>query len=160
MKKLTDKQKRFVEEYLIDYNATRAASKAGYAKKIARVQGSENLTKPDIKSEINKRLEKKRIENELTEKKIIKELEKIAFSDITNYYNNELEVKDIDELPKEFTAAIKEIVKIETNRGIRTTIKLYSKENALELLGKHLGIFKNEQTDNEYRITIKDETEE
>ncbi|MER8532102.1 terminase small subunit [Mesorhizobium sp. M1005] len=45
---LTDKQKRFVDEYLVDLNATQAAIRAGYSEKTARSVGSENLTKPDI----------------------------------------------------------------------------------------------------------------
>lgn len=46
--KLTPKQQRFVEEYLIDLNATQAAIRAGYSEKTAKVIGSENLSKPDI----------------------------------------------------------------------------------------------------------------
>lgn len=45
---LTDKQQRFVEEYLIDLNATQAAIRAGYSEKTAKEIGSENLTKPNI----------------------------------------------------------------------------------------------------------------
>ncbi len=51
-KKLTDKQQRFVEEYLVDLNATQAAIRAGYSKKTARDIGYENLTKPDIRAAI------------------------------------------------------------------------------------------------------------
>ena len=47
-KKLTDRQERFCREYIIDYNATDAAIRAGYSEKTARSIGSENLTKPDI----------------------------------------------------------------------------------------------------------------
>lgn len=47
-KKLTERQELFCREYVIDYNATQAAIRAGYSKKTARSQGSENLTKPDI----------------------------------------------------------------------------------------------------------------
>lgn len=55
--KLTEKQKRFCEEYLIDCNATQAAIRAGYSKKTAKVIGNENLTKPYIKSYIDQQLE-------------------------------------------------------------------------------------------------------
>ena len=51
-KQLTDKQERFVEEYLVDLNATQAAIRAGYSKKTARDIGYENLTKPDIRAAI------------------------------------------------------------------------------------------------------------
>lgn len=52
MSKLTDKQARFVEEYLIDLNATQAAIRAGYSEKTAYSIGQENLTKPDIAAAI------------------------------------------------------------------------------------------------------------
>ena len=52
MSKLTDKQERFVQEYLIDLNATQAAIRAGYSKKTAQVIGSENLAKPLIAERI------------------------------------------------------------------------------------------------------------
>ena len=51
-KNLTPKQQRFVDEYLIDLNATQAAIRAGYSKKTARQIGSENLSKPDIQAKI------------------------------------------------------------------------------------------------------------
>ena len=61
---LTDKQQRFVEEYLIDLNATQAAIRAGYSEKTAKSIGQENLTKPDIqkaieeaKNQVSKRTE-------------------------------------------------------------------------------------------------------
>ena len=52
MPELSEKQKRFVSEYLIDLNATQAAIRAGYSAKTARSVGSENLTKPDIAAAI------------------------------------------------------------------------------------------------------------
>jgi phage terminase small subunit len=54
--KLTPKQQAFVDEYLIDLNATQAAIRAGYSKKTAQVIGAENLVKPMVKEEIQKRL--------------------------------------------------------------------------------------------------------
>ncbi len=56
---MTDKQKRFCDEYLISLNATQAAIKAGYSKKTARAMGAENLTKPDIQKYIEERMAEK-----------------------------------------------------------------------------------------------------
>ncbi len=53
--KLTQKQRRFIDEYIITGNATQSAIKAGYSKKTARKIGQENLTKPDIKAELARR---------------------------------------------------------------------------------------------------------
>lgn len=58
-KKLTAKQQRFCDEYLIDLNATQAAIRAGYSKKTAKAIGNENLTKPDIKNYIEERMAEK-----------------------------------------------------------------------------------------------------
>ena len=57
--KLTAKQQRFCDEYLVDLNATQAAIRAGYSKKTAQVIGAENLTKPIIKEYIGKRMAEK-----------------------------------------------------------------------------------------------------
>ena len=58
-KKLTAKQQRFCDEYLIDLNATQAAIRAGYSKKTAGAIGTENLQKPSIKEYIEERMEEK-----------------------------------------------------------------------------------------------------
>lgn len=59
MAKMTAKQRRFCDEYLIDLNATQAAIRAGYSKKNANNIASENLAKPNIKDYINKRMSEK-----------------------------------------------------------------------------------------------------
>lgn len=62
MAKLTEKQKRFCDEYLIDLNATQAAIRAGYSKKTAKQIGQENLTKLVLKNYIQERLKQKESE--------------------------------------------------------------------------------------------------
>ena len=59
MAKMTDKQKRFCDEYLIDLNATQAAIRAGYSEKTARQIGTENLSKPSIDEYIKNRMAEK-----------------------------------------------------------------------------------------------------
>ena len=56
---MTEKQKLFCEEYLIDLNATQAALRAGYSEKTAYSIGNENLKKPEIQEYIQKRLKEK-----------------------------------------------------------------------------------------------------
>ena len=81
-KGLTDKQKIFVYEYLIDFNATQAAIRAGYSKDTAGAIGAENLKKPQIQQFLEKyqsdRSEKCGIKFDM----IIEELRKIGFADI------------------------------------------------------------------------------
>ena len=59
MAKLTAKQQRFCDEYLIDLNATQAAIRAGYSPKTANVIGAENLSKPSLKRYIDQRMAEK-----------------------------------------------------------------------------------------------------
>ncbi len=80
--RLTVNQKRFIEEYCSNgYNATQAAISAGYSKKTARETGYENLTKPHIKSEINKRLD----ELTLTAEQLTKRTADIAKGNLSDY---------------------------------------------------------------------------
>jgi len=78
--KLTDKQKRFCKEYVIDFNATRAAEAAGYSKKTARATASETLTKQYIQDEI-KRLTKKTTEKlEVSAERVVAELAQMGLT--------------------------------------------------------------------------------
>lgn len=80
MKKLTPKQSRFIEEYMVDLNATQAAIRAGYSKKTAAAIGAENLTKPKIAAEIEKRQAAISEKLEITQETVAQELGKIAFA--------------------------------------------------------------------------------
>ena len=79
--KFTVKEERFIEEYLKDFNATQAAVRSGYSKNTARQIGYENLTKPHIKAEIQKRLTEMNLGKEET-KKLITD---IATANVSNY---------------------------------------------------------------------------
>lgn len=72
---LTPKQSRFIDEYLIDLNATQASIRAGYSKKTAQQMGAENLRKPVISAEVKKRQGKAQERAEITVDDIIRELD-------------------------------------------------------------------------------------
>ena len=92
--KLTGKQARFCKEYVIDFNATRAAEAAGYSKNTARNIASENLTKPDIQDEIQ-RLTKKTTENlEVSAERVVEELAKMGLTDKDQLGDFTLDSKD------------------------------------------------------------------
>lgn len=153
--KLMPKQRRFVDEYLIDLNATQAAIRAGYSEKTAYSIGIQNLKKPEIQAEIQKRQNRLQNKLEITQEKVLRELAAIAFangSDFAKVVNDGLfaSVKMIptDELPPEKLPAI---AGIKANQyGVE--VKLHDKVKALELLGKYLGTFDGgpaqEQTEN------------
>jgi hypothetical protein len=80
-KKLTPKQERFVQEYLIDFNATQAAIRAGYSKNTAQEIGSQNLSKLMIQAKIRQKQAKIAEKFEITEDLIATELARNAFLD-------------------------------------------------------------------------------
>ena len=77
MAKLTAKQQRFVDEYLIDLNATQAAIRAGYSEKTAFSIGTENLRKPLIQKAIQQRKQAREQRTEITQDRVIQELSAI-----------------------------------------------------------------------------------
>ncbi len=141
MAKLTPKQKRFVDEYLVDLNATAAARRAGYSEKTACEQGSRLLANVKVQAAIQERQKKLQGKLEITQEAVLQELAAIAFANGTDFVTvtqaGLLAVKPTDEVAKEKLPAI---AGIKYNQlGIE--IKLHDKVRALELLGKHLGVF-------------------
>src|SRR5580704_12855584 len=84
--KMTPKQTRFVSEYLIDLNATKAAIRAGYSKKTAKSIGQENLTKPDIFKRISACQEILLAKNAITADNVLQELARLAFFDVRDLF--------------------------------------------------------------------------
>ena len=137
---ISDRQRIFVKEYCVDFNITRAARAAGYAKSSASNTGTSLLRKKEIQIAIRDELQQRLDRIEISQDMVITELAKIAFSDMkffARWNNNRVELLDSSELPEGTTACISEIS--ETTRGLR--IKLHDKRAALELLGRHLGLF-------------------
>lgn len=93
MSELTDKQKRFCEEYLVDMNGTQAAIRAGYSEKTANVIASENLTKPYINEYIKKMQEEARDRNKITVDFVINGIKDIAL--LGEHENNRLKAYDL-----------------------------------------------------------------
>nr|DAX93198.1 MAG TPA: Terminase small subunit [Caudoviricetes sp.] len=127
--KLTDKQKRFIEEYLVDLNATQAAIRAGYSAKTADVQGAQNLVK--LKSFIQEEQNKRSERVQITQDEVIRRL---------------LENADIASGKKPIV--LTQTRKTEDGKIIGDDVAQFvyepsSVNKALELLGKHLGMFTN-----------------
>ena len=153
---LTAKQQRFCDEYLVSLNSTSAAIKAGYSPKTAGVIGSENLKKPNIASYIKSRQVETSEKLECTKEIIIAELMKVGLSDVTNYVTIDegglIQAIPIDDMPENSTAALNSIsedrtimqTKDESEDIIlksKINFKMHDKVKALDLLGKHLGLF-------------------
>lgn len=140
---MTKKQKRFVEEYLIDLNATQAAIRAGYSPDTAKSIGSENLTKPDIQARIAKAMAERSKRTGVDADRVVAELAKIAFVNAEDVIDAETATVKPN-AAREDTAAIQSVkVKTFGEDGLEREIKMADKIKALELLGKHLGMFKD-----------------
>lgn len=141
---MTKKQKRFIEEYLIDLNATRAAIRAGYSPESAADIGCENLRKPDIRARIEKAMAERSKRTGVNADRVVMELAKIAFANATDVINME-DATLKEGAVEEDTAAILsvKVKKIPTKdgEGIEREIKMTDKIKALELLGRHLGMW-------------------
>ena len=139
---MTKKQKRFVEEYLIDLNATQAAIRAGYSPDTAGSIGGENLQKPEIANAIAKAMAERSKRTGINQDRVLQELAKIAFVNATEVIDPETATVKEDALPED-TAAIQSVkVKTFGEDGLEREIKMADKLKALELLGKHMGMFK------------------
>lgn len=139
---MTEKQERFVEEYLIDLNATQAAIRAGYSAKTANEQGSRLLTNVSIQQAISKAMAERSRRTGVSQDRVLRELARIGFAKITDILDPETaRIKDnasVDDL------ACIQSVKIRPNEwGTEREVRLCDKKAALELLGKHLGMFKD-----------------
>lgn len=143
---MTKKQKRFVDEYLIDLNITQAAIRAGYSPKTAYSIGSENLKKPEIRACIEKAMAERSKRTGINQDRIIIELAKIGLL-------NPKDLVDFDEATVKEEAAEEDLAAIASVRvkrfptkdgeGIEREIKMHDKIKALELLGRHFGMFKD-----------------
>ena len=142
---MTEKQKIFADEYLIDLNATRAYRKAYPSVKkdeTAAQAGSRMLRNVKVAEYIAERMQARQERTEITQDKVLEELAAIAFARATDY----AEVKDDQVIIKDTSGLsenqIKAIAGIKQGKfGIE--VKLNDKEKALELLGRHLGMFKD-----------------
>lgn len=140
---MTEKQKIFADEYLIDLNATRAyrvAYPSVKKDKTAKSAGSRMLTNVNVAKYIADRMEERQKRTEVTQDMVVQELAYSAFARATDYVevvNGIVKIKNTADLSEE---QIRAIAGIKTGaNGIE--IKLNDKEKALELLGRHLGMW-------------------
>lgn len=148
--KLTPKQAQFVREYLIDLNATQAAIRAGYSRNGAEVTGSQLLRNPKVGEAVNAASQKRAQRVEVTADEVLRELKRVALTDIRQAYTAGGRLKPISEMPEDIARAI---AGVETEElfeghgeereqvGDTVKVKFWPKVQALELLGKHLKLF-------------------
>ena len=142
MANLTPKQQRFVEEYLIDLNATQAAIRAGYSEKTAKEIGSENLTKPNIAKAIEEAQNKRTEQTQIDAAYVLKRLVEIDQMDVLDIMDDQMRIRPVNEWPKIWRQYISNIetISMDDGEGWLKKIKWPDKVKNLELLGKHVSV--------------------
>jgi len=141
---LTDMQKRFVDEYLIDLNATQAAIRAGYSANTAQEQGSRLLSNVIVREALNKAIARQSKRTGVTADRVIREFARIGFANVGQILDD-CNGGLLDGLSEDDTAAISSVktklLKVQDDNVImEREIKFHDKTKALEMLAKHLGI--------------------
>ena len=152
---MTKAQKRFCDEYLIDLNATRAY-KVAYPntkkEETASSNGSRMLRNDKVQKYISEKIKEREKRTEVTQDRVINELAKIAFMDIRKLYTENGKLKNIADIDSDTAGAISSLETLEEYDGYgddrekigdTQKVKLLDKTKALELLGRHLGMFKD-----------------
>lgn len=153
---MTDLQKAFAEQYVIDYHITNAGKRAGIQGDNINVTAWKMLQLQDVQSYIEKLQAEAALRCQISKDEWLNEFKKIGFSNIRNYMTDKLDARDLSEV--ENPEVIKKVKKVTKNfeSGSETTIEfeLYDKQAALVNIGRHLGFFEkdNNQTKPEFNL--------
>ena len=168
-KKLTDKQEKFCQEYIIDLNATQAAIRSGYSEKTARSQGQRLLTNVDIQERIAELQKEWKESIELRKEDVINEVRSLAFARVTDVANivikdvvvghdesgnpieremETVEFKETENLPDNVKASIASIGM--GRNGI--VLKMHDKSANLDKLMRYLGMYDEDESNKQPNV--------
>lgn len=153
-RKLTPKQEKFCQEYMIDLNATQAAIRAGYSEKTAEEQGSRLLRNVKVQNYISMLKNKASEKIEVTQQQVLQELKNWAYSDITETIS--LTPEEIKELPKEIRRLITKYKYVKRDHKNSKGDVIYtdhvvelhfvSKDKAIDMINRHIGFYEKDNT--------------
>ena len=142
--KLSDQRRRFVAEYLVDQNGTRAAVRAGYSKRSAHVTATRLLKDANVRAAIDARFDRRIKRTDITGDRVVLELARIVFADVLNYVSitdRGIAARLSSELTEDQARAIAEVSEsIDAQGNRRIKYKLHDKTRAADLLSKLLGM--------------------
>lgn len=146
MSELNEKQLAFCHEYIVDFNGTQSAIRAGYSEKTAGAIASRLLKDVKIQTRIRENIKERAERTEITADRVIREFAKIAFSNIKdvarwNASGSFVTLKAMEEVDGALIAEIGN-----TENGVK--IKLHDKMKALEALAKHTGVYEERPASN------------
>jgi phage terminase small subunit len=151
MTTLNAKQRRFIDEYLIDLNATAAYKRAGYRAtgNAAEVNAARLLRHAKVKAIVDERMAARSNSTQITADRVLREIARVAFLDIRGYYRADGSLKSPHELTDDQAAALASVESFEEFEGVGDSrcksgdvrkIKMWDKMRALIELSKHLGL--------------------
>lgn len=142
-RQLSDQRQRFVEEYLIDLNGTQAAIRAGYSPKTAQEQSSRLLSNVMVQEAISKAMAARSRRTGVNQDRVVLELAKLAFVKMTDVVDSNGRIRE--DATDDDLSCIESIKYKESDNefggSVEREVKIGSKLKALELLGKHLGMW-------------------
>jgi len=150
---MTEQVKRFCDKYFETLNGTQSAIYAGFSEKTARSQASQMLSTEEVETYLQNLRNLRAEETGITQRRVLEEIGRLAFSDIRKYYNGDNQLIPITDLDDDAAAAlssvkIDELYAGDVTIGHTKEIRLYNKLDGLEKLAKHLGIY---EKDNDQR---------
>ncbi|PRH24362.1 terminase small subunit [Burkholderia multivorans] len=171
MKELTAKQQRFVDEYLVDLNASAAARRAGYSVKTADRIGAQLLGKTWVATKVAEAMRARRERTHITQDRVLEELSRIAFFDIRKLYNADGTLKRPDQLDDEAAAVLAGVDVVEQmtystdgdgeltpTPTLTKKAKVFDKTAALTLAMRHLGMLNDKLEISKPRVRVVDQT--
>lgn len=142
-RQLSEQRQRFVDEYLIDLNGTQAAIRAGYSVKTAQEQASRLLSNVMVQEAISKKMAERSKRTGVNQDRVVLELAKIAFVRMTDVVDSNGRIRG--DASDDDLSCIESIKYKESDNefggSVEREVKIASKMKALELLGKHLGMW-------------------
>lgn len=148
-----DRQARFVEEFMVDRNATQAAIRAGYSPKTAGVQGCQLLKRLNIQADVKERATEQTARLAVTADRVMQEYERLALLDPIDLFNPDGSMKPLHEIPEDARRAIsgleiRQLKDIEAPDSVLLAtlhkIKLADKKGALDSLAKIMGLMRDQ----------------
>lgn len=149
---LSDQQSRFIDEYLVDLNATKAATRAGYSARTARQQGARLLSHVVIHAEMRRRLEAMKSASQLSIAGVLEQLRRLAFSDIRKLYDGDGNILPVHDWPEDIAARIAGVETEElwagkgahrTSIGVVKKVRFWNPNDALAKIAQYLGMLVN-----------------
>jgi phage terminase small subunit len=145
-RKLTEKQQRFIEAYILEPNATKAALAAGYAPANAGAMGHENLNKPEIEAALAAARAAACVRNNVTVDRVLEGLARIAFADIRDVFGENGALLPVDQWSDDVAHTISslEVTELKSEGvayGVLSKVKQSDRMVAFKMLGQYLEIF-------------------